>query len=561
LLQPPAQEGMVFSENETDMPLSVPDHENIAPKSAAGWTPGFDCGAYVGTVGAACLQEQSQVLIGNVVSNLTLMSKSTSKQLLSEVRPAMKLGYNKVALPVFAASKLLGLGAHTVSNVWSRLQARNWRPETKWGGARSKPEPEPGSETAPGQDSHNDCEAKEAVADKKTLAMRHVVTLAISCAVEGQSGLAYERQACRWQLAGVDVGTGLHSRRFFRDTLHVASLVLSQLEGLQWSLSLPGTGTPSDFALMVDPVSLGTGFAGRHETVLMMSIMVVNGATHKLCTPMLAAPTLGIGDHGGDKLVELCLQALAEHPALFDMASLRARLSLVGGDGGIVRGGRLHRHQSTGAAEKLWARVHSDAEEPVLHCVDWDQFHRDDVGFSRAVRSSKAATELLSLAKDLDHLFNYGDGRIIFRSLSKELNEPAGQVRTAGGTRKAGALVSIPENILHHLKRLVVGLRARHTWRNGGHGNYSLEQLSNISRRLLDPAFLTFTMLCNDLMMGPVRQHILIVQGAVEPWSCREADMAYVEQLQSMLRGYELVEQLVNVTTLLAQHCSVKERA
>ena len=108
--------------------------------------------------------------------------------------------------------------------------------------------------------------------DKKKEAMHNVVTCAISCAVEGLSGLAYEREVHRLQLMGLNVGTALHGRRFFQEVVHCSSLVLKQLEALSWNMPLNGTGCPSDFAVVLDPVSLGTGFTSRHDTVLMINV-------------------------------------------------------------------------------------------------------------------------------------------------------------------------------------------------------------------------------------------------------------------------------------------------
>ena len=40
---------------------------------------------------------------------------------------------------------------------------------------------------------------------------------------------------------------------------------------------------------------------------------------------------------------------------------------------------------------------------------------------SNPVKAWPAAQEFFALAKDLENLFHFGDGRIIFRSLSKEI--------------------------------------------------------------------------------------------------------------------------------------------
>ncbi|CAE7782232.1 unnamed protein product [Symbiodinium sp. CCMP2592] len=565
LVVAPAQQSMAGdtsdSESDGEAPLQRPatgdDNEDDEACVQKTWHRGVNCGSWVGTLGSACLQAQSQVLVANVVANVQACEKKTMKHVLSQIRPGCSVSGQKVSFPIFAASRFLGLGAYTVRNVWEKLQRSQWQPQSSYGGRQPRRASSTEEVPATGGDPSENVEDDHV--PEKVRAMENVCLLAISCAVEGQSGWAYERQAARWKEAGVHIGPALHSRRFFREVTHVASLVLSQLEGLQWSVPVLSTGCPSDFALMLDPVSLGSGFSAKHETVLMVTMMLVN-STGNLMVPMCASPTLGIGDHRGDKLVDLTLKCLEDHPGVFDRETLRARLSLVAGDGGIVAGGKQHRHKSTGAAEKLWKRIHGDSES-AMDCVDWDAFHRDDISFSRAVARTQAAAELFALAKDLDHLFNYGDGRIIFRSLQKELDVASGQVRQTGGTRKVGALSLVPESILQHLKRITVGLRLRYEWRKEGHGNFTLDRLTQISRRLLDPAFLTFTMLMSDVTRGPVRHHALLVQGALEPWACKRADSAYVDELSACLRGYEWLETCVQVTTLLAQHCSLAERA
>ena len=546
----------------SDMPLQLPEEATVEPEPSgrAAWQLGQNCGDYVAQIGNRCLQPQSQVLVANVVANARAANKATMKQMLSEIRPG-ETGSQHQSLPFYMASRLLGLGARTVTRIWTQLQSNGWRPEELHGGQSKRAHPssevEPEPDDQPPEDN-----------DTAQVAMRHVVARAISCAVEGQSGLAYEREVCRLQLAGVNVGTALHGRRFFQEVIHASSLVLKQLEAFMWDTPLRSTGVASDFALVMDPVSLGTGFTARHDTVLMMNINIVHNGTGCLTTPMIGAPTLGVGEHAGEGLKALCLRTLAEHPGMFDVATLQKRLSLIGGDGGIVSGGPDHRHKSTAAAEKLWRCVHSDllpeeeTADTFLDCVDWDQFHRDDLGYTRAIKSSAPAQELYTLAKDLDHLFNFGDGRIIFRSLGKEIDDvPKGYLRQVGGTRKAGSLALVADSIIQHLKRITVGLQMRYRWKQEGHGQYSLTRLSEISRRLLDPSFIGFTMLVADVTRGPVKQHILTIQAALEPWSSKSADLLLVQQLEDILRGYERVEQHIMVTLLLAQHCSLRERA
>ena len=106
------------------------------------------------------------------------------------------------------------------------------------------------------------------------------------------------------------------------------------------------------------------------------------------------------------------LQALAKHPAGLDIATLKARLAVVGADGAAARGGEGSVHSSTGAAELLWEKVHP-GQAPM---VEWDLFHRIDIGASKAISDCTVALEILDVARVLASLFGVGDGRVIFRA-------------------------------------------------------------------------------------------------------------------------------------------------
>ena len=87
-------------------------------------------------------------------------------------------------------------------------------------------------------------------------------------------------------------------------------------------------------------VSLGkSGRITRNGTVNMEALQLVSSHTGKLWSPMIAAPTMGIGDHSGNALAALTLKELEQHPGAWKLASLRARCSGIGGDGQVCAGG------------------------------------------------------------------------------------------------------------------------------------------------------------------------------------------------------------------------------
>lgn len=168
--------------------------------------------------------------------------------------------------------------------------------------------------------------------------MERLTMLAISAAVEGRSGLEFERDVFRSSLLGALVGTARHTRHFFRQSLYVADMVVSHLDRQEFDAVLDGIGTPGDFTLLCDPVSLGTGWSARHGTVLCMALCFISSKTHHPFSAYFAAPTMDLGDHAGQAMSKLALSTLANHPGQYDKEMLQSRLSLVGGDGGVTKG-------------------------------------------------------------------------------------------------------------------------------------------------------------------------------------------------------------------------------
>ena len=68
-------------------------------------------------------------------------------------------------------------------------------------------------------------------------ALQNLVSLALSCAGEGRSGLEFEREVTRYQLAGADMGASLRSRHFYGEAVYRADMILSTMEGMSWGTS------------------------------------------------------------------------------------------------------------------------------------------------------------------------------------------------------------------------------------------------------------------------------------------------------------------------------------
>ena len=122
-------------------------------------------------------------------------------------------------------------------------------------------------------------------------AMGNLVSLALSCAGEGRSGLEFERDVVRFQLAGAFMGRSLHSRHFFRETVFCADKILSFMESISFNQPLPGTGIASDFALLLDPVALGTTPIPKNLGYFLL-LFLWEGTLQSALTPEILNPWL-----------------------------------------------------------------------------------------------------------------------------------------------------------------------------------------------------------------------------------------------------------------------------
>lgn len=393
-------------------------------------------------------------------------------------------------------------------------------------------------------------------ADPSTLALTNLVRVAISCAGEGRSGLEFEREVTRYQIAGALVGQSLHSRHFFRECVYVADLVLSMLDAQRYDAALPGLGIPSDVTLLLDGVSLGYGRVARNDTVLMMAFHMVAHNSGKLHSPMVGAPTLPVGGHSGGPMRDIALHALLSHPGQYDLAALRSRLALVGGDGAVCRGGESAQHQSSACAEKIWAQVHPEAP---FACTEWDQFHRDDLGIMKALRGSPPVTNLFDCVAAINSAFGIGDGRSIMRGAAAFLGEHHGELQAAGGTRKVNHMCRIPRNLIKNYKCLSLALHARMEWRRMKHGTFSLQTLNELARQLHDVAFVSFLVMFSDIASGPLLQHAQCVQECSESWVAQASDKRLMRELASLQEAFEHAERLLLVTLLCCQHLAPQD--
>ena len=278
------------------------------------WAPGVNAGPWI-PQGTLC-GEQAQVLITNALLTLRRVPGKMLQQVWKYIDPeACNIG-DRWSYALRVAAGLLRLTPGAVRWIASCVKRNGWVPVARAPAVTADP-----TSRCDRQDPDNDG------------ALKNLVRLAIANAVEGRSGKAFERDIARMSLAQATLGDMMHSRHFAREAEHLAALVVKHMDAVDFTAELDGLGIASDFGLLLDPVTIGSGAYARHDTLLMLCLSMVSKHTGTLCTPMLGAPAMPIGGHSGPALARQSLQCLHDHPASLGMFRLKASLSVIGGDG------------------------------------------------------------------------------------------------------------------------------------------------------------------------------------------------------------------------------------
>ncbi len=512
------------------------------------WYPGQKAVAWVGP--QMPLNQQAQALVANVTASIRALPRGIVHQIASRAGMARSTAA--------VAGWLLGIGERTIDRLIRRLREDNWKPREVLCGQA----PETSGGLSP--------------EEQEQKAMTNLVRIAIVNAVEGRNGQEFERDVERHALAGCVVGNKQRSRHFCREVEFIAVRVLQQMDSCDINERLPGIGIPSDVGIVMDPITLGSSGFGRHETVLMQCVSMVSSVVFNFQTRMLAADVMMVGEHSGAPMAEASLKSLANHPAGLGLHALRARCSIVGGDGQVCVGGVSHRHPSGGAAEKIWNALFptSDALAPSesaspMACTMWDYFHRVDVAASRAVKQHTLATELFDLAGVCDRLFGIDEGRMLFRAVQRFAREayplleacPHSQkkIRAPGGTRKVVYSSGVPGNLVANFRAIITAMHTRVVWRQEGHGVQTLESLTAIGRRLTEPSFVLWMLVFQHILQTIVAPLALAVQSAKEPWLITTAlDDAFRSIEECKCKIAELVR-FLKVLSLLRQVLTTRD--
>lgn len=232
--------------------------------------------------------------------------KAFPKELLQSAVSFFSLPKSKCSKAHTVAGKLLGLPWNTVDALVRRLKRASWVPEERLTFAqKSQQRKQDRAKTTASTDGAK-IEQEDPVSRNKKQ-MMILVRTALANAAEGDSGCRYERDVARLRAHGLDVGDRFHSRHFLRECIHVAALTLQTLDAIDIHRPCEGLGIPSDLSIVMDPVSIGGGFP-RHDTVLVMCLFMISAGTSKGYVPLLDAPTLPLGGHGGREMSELALK-------------------------------------------------------------------------------------------------------------------------------------------------------------------------------------------------------------------------------------------------------------
>ena len=460
--------------------------DRVASQANGYWDPGRDCGTWVGPRNP--VQEQAQVIILNVVTNLTRTMGGASGYAVEQ-----------------AAANLLGVSRSCVRDLSQRMNANGFVPIAR-AAVGALPQADDQRGTAEREDEGQRDELRVMV-----MCMREIV----NSAYYGRGDVDYVRALRRLSLANIDVGDKYHSRAFAVSVESFVTAGVQRLTNASLEDKGSGLGVRSDVAIMYDGVSIGSTHFSTHETLLLIGLTFLDKTTGDITDRLVGAPSCGYV-HTGDHVAMLVFTVLQSGPWRLTKAILRKITACVGGDGAVCEGGPQHRHRSTKSANIIWATLFPTA---VLEAVDWDLFHRTDIGGRRAMNQFAICVEIFDVARVMGSLFGVGSGRVILRGVAAELGACVRRVATLCGTRKVVYLSRVTHNLLYNFPCYHGGLWVRQSRASSRKtaaepnktksGAQSLGTLIEIGRRLLSLDFVAFLLLFHDLQRFRVRPFAL----------------------------------------------------
>ena len=543
------------------------------------WNLGQSCGEWVSRT--CPLEPQGQVLLTNVALTLRRLPGQVLRSILEHSDTPSRWNQSQ-SLFIRVTARLLGVSCSRVFRIFHWISRNGWSP---WITVTTQPR---------GEDAHLRGEGAKGQTVLVTL-----VRAALAESIAGSSANAFVRHISRLALDGVDVGGRFHTRHFVRQAVRLGAKVLQVQDRLDMDERLGGLGIPSSFALLFDGVPVGgVTLFSRHGTVEVICVAFISAATGRIHSRFLQWAMCAAG-HQGDATGQLILAVLAAPPLGFTTKVLRRRMSQIGGDGAVVRGGPARKKPGTQAADMIWFTVHppvkptitddsvwadvvprplSRAErgckprgaEPrgakrvqpdawvhqpeVLHSATvWDKFHLQDIALTRAIARNSLAEELFVVSGLMDHMFGLGDGKLLLRTAAEMAGTSIRSGRLPGMTRKAVQLCAEPGHLLWNFKAYASGLHLREAWRAAGHDD-KVSRLVDAGRRLQSVQFVSFALIFKDIMSRVVAPWVAQIQKtSLEPWVVTHCFERHVAQLTMTMHSLRWARDILRILILLRQ--------
>ena len=494
------------------------------------WTLGSNVGTWFGN--PATVPPQATVIIANLFYNL----QSVQTKILKPVARALEFTWR--SKEDFIA-RLQGLGRGSLDHVWLRLQQRHWDPRC---------EEEGSSEDGDAQDRKVDADMKALISSVRT-----VMGSAFDCV----SQLGIQRQLSRLRLDGISVGDRCQSNEFCKsvETLGFAVMQAVTFDALR--APVRGLLIPSDFAVVFDPVSLGTSSFSEHETLVPIGFRCAKPSDGMIVHYFHSAPSQG-HTKTGVATARLVENSIMERRGVFNGLSrkrLRACLVSTGGDGGLCKGGENARHGSSGAAELLYKSIFPESDVPLTY---WEEFHRGEAGGRHGVKTSTYYMETLDVSRVMFQLFGTGQGKVILKGVHEwlvddqemhKLKKPANN----SGTRPLAYFHRLVGALLANYRDYHMGMEVREKLVREQISGQTLSRLIAVGRRLSSLDFVTFLIIV-EVDAEMLRKFAVFAQETHEPVPAYIHTHLFGQQLLDCIGDLEAIRGYVQIGMFLSAY-------
>ena len=281
-------------------------------------------------------------------------------------------------------------------------------------------------------------------------------------------------------------------------------------------------------------------------------------------------------------LSEAVVGALQVAPLSMSSRDMQSGLSMVGGDGAVVRGGEGRKLPGTSAAELTWTIVHPelanvDDDAPLAalddrmkvrlqdpgrlwYSTEWDKLHREDKRITRAIAACPAASNLFEVGRLMDTFFGFGDGRLLLRTAASMVDTAIRSGALPGITRKGVTLTREPGHLLDNLPAYAVAMPGKAALKREHRGQHNLELLIEVGRRLTAVDTIAFATLFKDVLEKAVAPWTAVVQSSsAEPWVLSKKLKHQTAVLKGLLSLIRSTRRMVRILVLLRSHAPLQD--